>query len=185
MATLSDENTTNLIPLPDGWEVATSQSGKPYIKVRKSGGGFGGGATAFRNTKEGQAAEQQSIHRSVALSQAVIVGGDDIYSILDTADRFYAWLKAAAPGNPVAASPGGIPSSRQPSGDTPSVTPGEGQSPKQSKADWGQPEATGEGVMGSPVGCAHTNRSPLLPSGRATKEGTFFCLDCKTLVREA
>lgn len=87
-------------PLPDGWEVATSKSGKPYIKVPKAGkGGFGGGAPAFRNTREGFLLEQESIHRSVALQRAVEAKAakwDSLTSIEEYADRFYAWLRATS-----------------------------------------------------------------------------------------
>lgn len=60
-------------PLPQGWEVATSAKGKPYIKVPKprgGGGGFGGGAAAYRNTKEGQQFEAYARLVNTAIMQA-------------------------------------------------------------------------------------------------------------------
>lgn len=93
-------------PLPDGWEVTTAKSGKLYVKAPKPGrgGGFGGGgAAAFRNTKEGQAVEQERMDRRTALMQAVVAHGP-IQSnqgsrvIADYADEFYAWLRKTAGG---------------------------------------------------------------------------------------
>jgi hypothetical protein len=83
-------------PLPDGWEVATSKAGKPYIKVPKRGGGGGGGAPAYRNTKEGQAFEQQQMNRRTAIMQArhSPFGGSDAVDLQD-AERIYRWLQSS------------------------------------------------------------------------------------------
>src|SRR5512147_2151616 len=86
-------------PLPQGWEVATSAKGKPYIKVPKAGG-KGGIAPAFRNSKEGQLYEQERMDRRTALMQAVALaismepsGSEEIDHY---ADHFYLWLRATA-----------------------------------------------------------------------------------------
>lgn len=77
-------------PLPDGWEIATSKNNKPYIKVPKSGKGFSGGGTAYRNTKEGQAFEQQQMNRRTAIMCAkdllASVPWDDRQKMADMAD---------------------------------------------------------------------------------------------------
>jgi hypothetical protein len=89
-------------PLPDGWEVATSKAGKPYIKVPKKGGGGGGGAPAHRNTKEGQAFEQQQMNRRTALMQAVALTTQNKEIVATVADYFYAWLQSSeGPDKPV------------------------------------------------------------------------------------
>ncbi len=74
--------------------------GKPELQVprgRPSGGGF---QIRFRDTEEGQRREQESIHRSVALTQAVALVAalkpssepwDNM--TLNTAERFYQWLQ--------------------------------------------------------------------------------------------
>jgi len=82
-------------PLPEGWEVRQSAKGKDYLKP-PGGGGRGGAAmpAAFRNTKEGQALEQASIHRSVALTQAVAMGANAPW--VKVADDMYAWLRQSA-----------------------------------------------------------------------------------------
>jgi hypothetical protein len=89
-------------PLPAGWEVKTSAKGKDYLALPKAPKGGGGGfAAAFRNSEEGQKREQDSIHRSVALTQAVAefpgCSFDEVTKLLQVAERFYEWLSGAAP----------------------------------------------------------------------------------------
>jgi hypothetical protein len=88
-------------PLPDGWEVATSKAGKPYVKVPKKPGASGGGAPAYRNTKEGQAFEQQQMNRRTALMQAVTIAipaakADEV-NVTALADAMYEWLQGTSP----------------------------------------------------------------------------------------
>jgi hypothetical protein len=65
----------------------------------KAGGRPGGGGrpqAAYRNTAEGAEKERQSIHRSVALQQAVAVfagHADGSADIIAMAEDFYAWLQ--------------------------------------------------------------------------------------------
>jgi len=169
-------------PLPDGWEIATSAKGKPYIKVPKAGKGGGGGfAAAFRNTKEGQAIEQERMDRRTALMQAVEAWAalpDPNPGIENYADAFYTWLReTAAPGpsTSVAAGAGGIPSSSS----SPAPTTSQ-------RGGWGEPQDGGGGQGKAPASsCTHENTSPLGPTGRAVPAGKVFCLDCRTVVKEA
>lgn len=87
-------------PLPDGWEVATSKAGKPYIKVPKPG--KPPMPAAFRNTERGFLLEQDSIHRSVALQAAVSLADkpgatSEVMpwpaSVTAVAQHFYEWLR--------------------------------------------------------------------------------------------
>jgi hypothetical protein len=184
-------------PLPDGWEVAQSKSGKPYIKVPKAGkGGFGGGAAAFRNTKEGQFYEQERMDRRTALMQAIATGvGEEHWHIY--ADRMYEWLRATSTGADTRVSSQSVPA---PVGHTSTAqnkktwggsSRDEGQPSKTGKASGGTasgPSASGDSLLGedpgsTPTSCTHTNTSPLLPTGRAVKEGFAFCIDCRTVVR--
>ena len=62
-----------------------------------SSGGFRSGAAAFRNSKEGFLLEQDSIHRSVALAQAIEFckqppGATSSRDVLANASEFYDWL---------------------------------------------------------------------------------------------
>lgn len=80
---------------PDG-------SPKP-VKVKtpqKSGGGGGSNQAAHRNTKEGQAYEQEAMDRRTALMQAVSVAtsgsaSDNLmnFSLHELSDIFYEWLR--------------------------------------------------------------------------------------------
>jgi hypothetical protein len=64
-------------PLPEGWEVRTSQAGKPYLAAPRLTPGGGGrvqarpmGATAWRNTEAGQKHEQRMMNARTAVMQA-------------------------------------------------------------------------------------------------------------------
>lgn len=171
-------------PLPEGWEIATSKAGKPYIKVPKPGGkgGFGGGPAAFRNTKEGFLLEQDSIHRSVALQQAIALVAPvtlsahatlDAATIIGAANDFYEWL-------------------RKPAGVVPAM--GMGQAPAVSQdhtqANVGkQPPVSsgGQGLLGKvapkPSGaCEHTNATGFKPPDFTDPlpKGFLYCPDCQT-----
>src|SRR5262245_18180396 len=101
-----------------------SKAGKPYLKAprRAGGGGFGGGAAAFCNTAEGQAIEQASIHRSVALQYAVELAKMKVEppkpeDVTKIADVFYTWLRETS-GQPSRPGPQG---SGPPSEGTPAI----------------------------------------------------------------
>lgn len=68
------------------------------------GGGFKGGPPRFRDTEEGFRTEQRSIHRSVALTQAVAFhGAGNADDVINTATKFLAFLSADS-------APAGMPS---------------------------------------------------------------------------
>ena len=177
-------------PLPEGWEIATSKAGKPYLKAPKpnrGGGGFGGGAAAFRNTKEGQAAEQRSIHASVALGHAITLRPNGTTAdITKVADELLVWLSKAS-GHPLPAGTGGAsnwgaspsPSpAREGAGAAQNRTSGEGAT-----ASVPELELTGEGSTSSGTVCVHTDTSPLKPDGSALPAGKLRCLACNTVVK--
>lgn len=168
-------------PLPDGWEVATSKSGKPYMKAPKPGKGGFGGASAFRNTKEGQAIEQERMDRRTALMQGVAaIGAPDIDLTLTVADQFYVWLRATAGAAGASTPPSPHPA---PGGPLRSVTPGASTSAAGEAAE--EPQRGGGGLGKAPASsCTHQNTSPLGPTGRAVPAGKLFCLDCRTVIRE-
>lgn len=154
--------------LPQGWEIATSKNGKPYIKVPKSGKGQQ--PTAYRNTKDGQAYEQERMDRRTALMQAVALAADDdpTDTVVTTADRLYTWLRQT--------SGAGVAGEVTPAPVTQSV-------PVTDKAGGVQPVAFGEGGPGSPPtgdkkDCPHEHRSPLKPDGSAMPAGRERCIDC-------
>jgi hypothetical protein len=151
-------------PLPDGWEIATSKAGKPYIKVPKPGGGRGGGApAAFRNTRDGFLLEQASIHRSVALQRAVEYYPDRVaeteanLTVLQIADDFYAWLSKT----PVA--PQQAPSTPQPVRSE--AKKDEGSSAARTGGEWGAEPKEGE------------------PDGSPLPKGFVRCNDCGTVMK--
>jgi len=85
-----------------------SWPGKPERKPWDGGGGggYGGGGGGkkeyvprYKDTVEGVLAEQDSIHRSVALTQAVAARDTvaDLPGLLKMADAFYAWLSKDRP----------------------------------------------------------------------------------------
>lgn len=169
-------------PLPDGWEIATSKSGKPYIKVPKKGGGFGGGgATAFRNTKEGQAFEQQQMNRRTALMQAVAIASvSNTAPTLTDAQIFYDWLQAS-PEVPTAmgsAPTSGVSTSRGVADTTPPGSAGE-VTPAPLDAPRGNEEGSGLAeVAPDPSSCIH-------PSRTTTATGKVRCIVCSTIIEGA
>lgn len=108
-------------PLPAGWEIEPGgewpdgNTKPPNLKApRRNGGrgGYGGGAAAFRNSKEGQLYEQERMDRRTAIMQAVQMGGitgalvatvhGGVHSdarmdqILADAEKIYAFLRKGA-----------------------------------------------------------------------------------------
>ncbi len=89
-------------PIPADWTQKQGDYGPQAFPPReRKGGGFGGGAAAFRNTKEGQAIEQQAMNRRTALMQAVVVEPVMWQAI---ADEMFEWLQGSPvhSGQPVA-----------------------------------------------------------------------------------
>jgi hypothetical protein len=82
--------------IPADWTIKQGQYGPQALPPRDKK--FGGGApAAFRNSEEGQRREQESIHRSVALTQAVAAGGSENPDLtLARATKFYEWLSGTA-----------------------------------------------------------------------------------------
>ncbi len=177
-------------PLPDGWEVATSAKGKPYLKAPKQGGGKGGGfAQSWYNSEAGVRFTQERMDRRTALMQAVECYGiskslDDIET---RATDFYAWLRASDSAAP-AASPsigtGGrgttadpIPPERpeakdsQLDGEAGAVTPVEGGGAATSVGDGG--------AVLPPIKEPHT-----FEAGRQLTSGSYLCKVCGGLERE-
>jgi hypothetical protein len=92
-----------------------SWPGKPEQPRGGPGGGKGSGSFVprFRDTEEGARQERDSIHRSVALQQAVILLKDKTYEqfaktsgILGIADDFYHWLTEPTAASQAAPKPG-------------------------------------------------------------------------------
>jgi hypothetical protein len=86
-------------PIPSDWTRKEGDYGPQAFPPRVQKFGGGGGAAAFRNTKEGQAIEQDAMNRRTALMQAVEVDknirvhtGTATGPVLKYADELYAWL---------------------------------------------------------------------------------------------
>jgi hypothetical protein len=163
-------------PIPEDWTRKQGEYGPQVFPPRpkKDGKGF---SVAFRNTAEGQAAEQDSIHRSVALTQAVAVGGfgelAEWKNILPIADAFYTWLRATA----------GTAGKDRPS-TTDEAAPREKGVRKEHGAvvdNRGQGSVHGEGAEP----CSHIDTSPLKLDGNALPKGYLRCLACGTVHKEA
>lgn len=89
-------------PLPDGWEVKTSQKGKLYLAAPKAAGGggkkdFTPRPAAWANTEEGEKYVQERMDRRTALMQAIALGPGDVEyrtsEIIALAEYWYAWLR--------------------------------------------------------------------------------------------
>ena len=78
--------------LPDGWAVADSKAGKKYIKAPRPGGGGKAFSVAHRNSKEGQAYEQERMDRRTAAMQATFEGNFNVVA----ANVIYSWLRATS-----------------------------------------------------------------------------------------
>jgi hypothetical protein len=164
-------------PLPDGWEVKTSKAGKDYLAPPRAarGGGGGGFAAAFRNTKEGQAVEQDMMNRRTALMQAVTLWTNEHgeETLIDVAQLLYVWLtdtryvSGAAVATVSDNGEAKAPEPRLEAQASPSTSGGES-------------EVFGEGAKdSSPAApCAHTMTSPLKPDGRPFNGNFVRCLDC-------
>lgn len=86
--------------IPEAWTQRTGDYGPQALppKPQKQGGG---GFSAFRNTKEGQAIEQEAMDRRTALMQAVAMQGQVGYPWDQLASSMYLWLRATKPSGPV------------------------------------------------------------------------------------
>jgi hypothetical protein len=170
--------------LPEGWELdPPKQEGwKPMLKAPKAQRGFGGGGgmAAFRNTKEGQAIEQQHMDRRTALMQAVALVVSDKTDLYwsDCANKMYEWIRSGSPlsgqgegaGGPRLESP--RPSPRTPA-PQPSPVAAEGAS-STGAAQGELPVGEGEAPAGS---CTHS-WSPLKPDGSGLPAGFGRCIHC-------
>ena len=107
-------------PLPDGWEVKTSQKGKKYLAPPKQGrsGGFGG-QSSWYNSETGVRFTQERMDRRTALMQAVVWRGTGGLppNVLHAADAFYDWLTKtrSVPTLPAPSAPVSSPSQAAPS----------------------------------------------------------------------
>lgn len=173
-------------PLPEGWELKPpKQEGwKPMLKAPKAqrGGGFGGGAAAWRNTKEGAHAEQERMDRRTALMQAVAITVEP-NQVLKKADEFYSWLRSTSGAAPVAPATGAGSGSEPPARTAAPVPssatgassgrPASGGHADVAPAPAGPPE--GEGSAGA---CAHRNVDDKNPAGMPLPPGKVRCLVC-------
>lgn len=187
-------------PLPEGWEVATAKSGKLYIKVpKKGGGGFGGGQAAFRNTKEGQAIEQERMDRRTALMQAIAAipstaNPEEAWQYVEVegmvavprwealALQMYGFLRQTAGGSSSTPFPpageGSSASSPSPSSSPEAHTEGK-RVTNGSTHSTGDASQAGVGDGEAPASaCTHPETSMLSPSGRPLASGRVRCLDC-------
>lgn len=167
--------------IPADWTIKQGDYGPQAFPPReKKGFGPGGGAAAFRNTKEGQAIEQERMDRRTALMQAVAALGDAarVESALGLAEAYYTWLRE--PTGTAGTAPA-----------VPSGTPVVHTQPMSSTAAVGMRGATGreqgevsdssEAVAAS--SCSHNNPAFVYPNGRQVPDGKFYCPDCRKLVK--
>jgi hypothetical protein len=80
--------------LPEGWQKSSGEYGPRLLPPRESRPA--GPSAAYRNTKEGALAEQESIHRSVALQWACTVYGENWWRYVD---KMYRWLSSSESGS--------------------------------------------------------------------------------------
>ncbi len=171
-------------PLPEGWEVATSAKGKPYLKAPKTGSGAKGGfAQSWYNSEAGVKYTQERMDRRTALMQAVELFNNEHgeETLIDISTLLYVWLRASDSAAP-AASPsigtggGGtstdpIPPERpevkdgQGSGEVPAVTPVEGP--------WGEAVDGGTASPSDAIAEPHE-----FVQGRQLASGHWLCKIC-------
>lgn len=184
-------------PIPPDWTIKQGEYGPQAFPPRDKKG-FGGGAAAFRNTREGMLAEQESIHRSVALTQAVVFisSGEAPAEAkpLELADRFYHWLSQSPPrdSHGTGASSTVVPHKATPVPHPPAADEGRGRKAQNRAGTEGgsPPPATEQGKLGegepAPSGvCAHEHTSPLKPDGAPLPHGFLRCLGCGVVHKEA
>jgi len=152
-------------PIPEDWTQKQGEYGPQAFPPREKKGGFGGAPAAFRNTKEGQAIEQDQMNRRTALMQAVQWGAQN--NNIDwhgPADAMYAWLSGDGVVTPSPSSDKGeapaSPSTPPPSQD------GHGGDP----AEGGVDAYRGEGATTSPD-AAHVHEWVPAP-----REGWVLCI---------
>jgi hypothetical protein len=166
-------------PLPDGWEVATSKAGKPYVKVPKSRNPDKGGMSAYRNTKEGQAFEQQQMNRRTALMQAVayceaVYARNDSIELWGLSNTMYEWLQSSPVLGRAAAAP-----TAPSAGDTPVGTGADDEGGSGgSGADVVRKAASSPNPGPSSPDCIHPNRT-------TTASGKVRCVVCSQIVEGA
>ncbi len=172
-------------PLPDGWEVATSAKGKPYLKAPKQGGKGGGFAQSWYNSEAGVKYTQERMDRRTSLMQAVtLFGMPESEAMLDSvrdfalslADDFYAWLRAsdspsigAAEGAPITSAAGGGGTSTDP---IPPKGPQETGMGKAQPAEGGGAEVSLDAVL-PPIQEPH-----IFEAGRQLASGSWLCKVC-------
>lgn len=134
-------------PLPEGTteEPPKFEGAMPSLRLPRPRGAGGGGATAWRNTKEGaefeqrnrrawQGFEEERRDRRTALMQAVQGAGPETYragSIIEVADSFYGWLRQTLSPGAGNMGPGGL-GTVSPGESSTSV--GEGEAPAEDRA---------------------------------------------------
>jgi len=154
-------------PIPADWTQKQGEYGPQAFPPREKKSGFGGAPAAFRNTKEGQAVEQDAMNRRTALMQSVEMRHPDnqaVAQVLDRANKFYAWLSGDGVVTPSSSSDKGeapaSPSTPPPSQD------GHGGDP----AEGGVDAYRGEGATTSPD-AAHVHEWVPAP-----REGWVLCI---------
>ena len=163
-------------PLPDGWEIATAKSGKPYIKARKpgGGGGFGGGKSSWYNSEEGVRFTQERTDKRCSLMQAVALlvadSGAGIDDVTMTADIFYAWLRKTSASD----NKGGTVMVVDALGEGPQVR---GKAPVRTEDGEGVGGALGK-ASPAPSACDHKAKTNLRPDGVELPLGRIRCEDC-------
>lgn len=179
-------------PLPEGWEVKTSQKGKKYLATpRKQGGGGRQFVVAWSNTAEGSHFQAERSDRRTALMQAVEanpgVGGK---VLLEKASEFYLWLRETSPVLPMSVEPSLSSGRAGDSSSAPtSLAHGEGAvAPAADTQGAGKPTTTPsqgeEPQQGNPASCTHpeeglTNKKP---DGRPLPQGRLLCTGCRMVL---
>ncbi len=178
-------------PIPPTWTMKDGQYG-PQAFPPREGKGFGGGATAFRNSKEGQFYEQERMDRRTALMQMVAAAGllgkvseDD----LKMAEWFYAWLRKSAGSAPSSAPPntGSDRSPFRPEPGPSAVEPGKAAADTSGAAGKGTgegPEPAASHVNHKP-GCTEPGFTPLKVNGEPMPAGKVRCIECSVWDKEA
>lgn len=177
-------------PLPEGatfeppkFEGALERLNLPRQQKFSGGGGF----AAWRNTKEGQAYEQERMDRRTALMQAVAVNSG---IPTELATKFYAWLRETAHepraagtasevqgGSPLPAS--GATSSSVNAPAPRSEVQAEDPTPAPDEGGWGEAVDKPLGVDGEDTPGASTVPEPHEHvRGRQLKSGNYLCSIC-------
>jgi hypothetical protein len=181
-------------PIPSDWTRKEGDYGPQAFPPRVQKFGGGGGAAAFRNTKEGQAIEQERMDRRTALMQAVALVNAEPEEVREewkpVAEEFYEWLRETSGEGPMATTAKVKRSTSVPLPSTSSTVVGQhsGEKPASGRAEQaggGGPTSEGVAVVPGEEAVAAPSDDPCthpVDARRETASGRIRCGVCRYFI---